>query len=80
MDNEHQVIMAARATDQHSDNGQAVVMIDETKLNTGDTPKELFAYAGYYSTRAVAELLVLAACPKIRMWRRKTPPSNLIGD
>ncbi len=65
MDHEHRVIVADRPTDQVSDKGQAVVMIEETILNTGDTPKELFARAGYFSTRAVAEPHALGVDPFI---------------
>ena len=56
VDHEHQVIVAARATDQVSDKGQAVAMTRETVLNTGETPRELSADAGYYSAQAVAQL------------------------
>ncbi len=56
MDHKHQVIVAARATGQVSDKGQAVAMTRETILNTGETPRELSADAGYYSAKAVAEL------------------------
>ena len=59
VDHEHQVIVAARATDQVSDKGQAVAMTRETILNTGDTPRELSADAGYYSAQAVAQLEAL---------------------
>ena len=58
MDHEHQVIVAARATGQVSDKGQAVAMTRETILNTGETPRELSADAGYYSAQAVAQLEV----------------------
>ena len=59
VDHEHQVIVAARATDQVSDKGQAVAMTRETILNTGETPRELSADAGYYSAQAVAQLEAL---------------------
>ena len=48
VDLEHQVIVAALATGQASDKGQAVAMTRETILNTGETPRELSADAGYY--------------------------------
>ena len=41
VDSEHQVIVAARATNQPSDKGQAVSMIEETTLNAGAVPKEV---------------------------------------
>ena len=51
VDSEHQVIVAARATDQPSGKGQAVSMIEETILNVGTVPKEVSADAGYYSAK-----------------------------
>ena len=57
VDSEHQVIVAARATDQPSDNGQAVSMIEETVNNTGAVPKKVSADAGYYSAKEVEETL-----------------------
>ncbi len=59
VDSEHQVIVAARATDQPSDKGQAVSMIEETILNVGAVPKEVSADAGYYSAKEVEELYAL---------------------
>ena len=41
VDSEHQVIVAARATNWPSDKGQAVSMIEETVSNTGAVPKEV---------------------------------------
>ena len=63
VDSEHQVIVAARATDQPSDKGQAVSMIEETILNVGAVPKEVSADAGYYSAKAVEELYALGVDP-----------------
>jgi len=65
VDHEHQVIVAARASDQVSDKGQAVAMTLETILNTGETPRELSADAGYYSAHAVAGLQALGVDPYI---------------
>ena len=53
VDRTHQVIVAARATNQPSDKGQAMSMIEETVSNTGAVPKEVSADAGYYSAKAV---------------------------
>ena len=47
VDSEHQVIVAACATDQPSDKDQAVSMIEEAILNVGTVPKEVSADAGY---------------------------------
>ncbi len=38
------------------------------------------AYRHARAGRVSIELDYLAACPKIRFWRRKAPLSNLIGD
>ena len=63
VDSEHQVIVAARATDQPSDKGQAVSMIEETILSVGAVPKEVSADAGYYSAKEVEELYSLGVDP-----------------
>ena len=65
VDSGHQVIVAARATNQPSDKGQAVGMIEETVSNTGAVPKEVSADAGYYSAKAVEELYALGVDPFI---------------
>ena len=59
VDSTHQVIVAARATNQPSHKGQAVSMIEETVNNTGTVPKEVSADAGYYSAKEVEELCAL---------------------
>ena len=63
VDHEHQVIVAARATNQPSDKQQAASMIEETISNTGTVPKEVSADAGYYSAKAVEELCILGVDP-----------------
>ena len=55
--------MAARATNQPSDKGQAVSMLEETLGNVGAIPSEVSADAGYYSARAVDELYALGMDP-----------------
>ena len=65
VDQEHQVIVAAQATNQSSDKQQAVAMITETIANTGAVPREVSADAGYYSAQAVAELQALGVDPFI---------------
>ena len=65
VDHAHQVIVAARATDQSSDKQQAVVMIEETIRNTGVMPREVSADAGYYSAKAVEEISTLGVDPFI---------------
>ena len=63
VDNAHQVIVAARATNQTSDKQQAVSMLEETLGNVGAIPREVSADAGYYSARAVDELYALGMDP-----------------
>ena len=63
VDHAHQVIVAARATNQTSDKQQAVVMIEETIRNTGVMPREVSADAGYYSAKVVDQLQALGVDP-----------------
>ena len=65
VDHEHQVIVAAQATNQASDKQQAVVMIEEVIANVGAVPREVSADAGYYSAKAVADLQAMGADPFI---------------
>ena len=51
VDHAHQVIVAARATNQSSDKQQAAAMMQETIDNVGAVPREVSADAGYYSQR-----------------------------
>ncbi len=63
VDNAHHVIVAARATNQPSDKGQALSMIEETIGNVGAVPKEVSADAGYYLAKAVDGLYDLGVDP-----------------
>ena len=65
VDYEHQVIIAAQATNQASDKQQAVVMLQEAIANVGAVPREVSADAGYYSAPAVADLQDLGVDPFI---------------
>ena len=65
VDRTHQAIVAARTTNQPSDKGQAMSMIEETVSNTGAVPKEVSADAGYYSAKAVEELYSMGVDPFI---------------
>ena len=56
VDSANQVIVAAEVTDQPSDRGQAVPMIERVKANTGRLPREMSADAGYFSSDAVTDL------------------------
>jgi len=56
VDSSNQVIVAAEVTDQPSDKGQAVPMMEQVKANTGGKPREMSADAGYFSSDAVTEL------------------------
>ena len=53
VDSAHQVIVAARATNQASDKQQAVAMLEETISNTGVVPREVSADAGDSAAKAV---------------------------
>ena len=63
VDSAHQVIVAARATNQTSDKQQAAAMMEETIDNVGAVPREVSADAGYYSAKAVGELYALGVDP-----------------
>ena len=63
VDSAHQVIVAARATNQTSDKQQAAAMMEETIDNIGAVPREVSADAGYYSAKAVDELYALGVDP-----------------
>ena len=63
VDGAHQVIVAARATNQTSDKQQAAAMLQETIDNVGAVPREVSADAGYYSAQAVDELYALGVDP-----------------
>ena len=63
VDRAHQVIVAARATNQPADKNQALGMIQETVGNTGKAPREVSADAGYYSAQAVDGLYALGVDP-----------------
>ena len=65
VDHEHQVIVAARATNLSTDKGQAVVMAEEVIANTGTVPQEISADAGYYSAQTVEGLYALGVDPYI---------------
>ena len=65
VDHAHQVIVAARATNQSSDKQQAAAMMRETIDNTGAVPKEVSADAGYYSAKAVDDLQALGVDPYV---------------
>ena len=65
VDDAHQVIVAAEATNQASDKQQAVSMIEQAIANTGVVPREVSTDAGYYSARAVEGLIALGVDPFI---------------
>ena len=65
VDHVHQVIVAARATNQSSDKQQAAAMMRETIDNIGAVPREVSADAGYYSAKAVDDLQALGVDPYV---------------
>lgn len=56
VDSTRQVIVAAEVTQQPSDKGQAVPLMEQVQANTGGLPREMSADAGYFSSAAVQEL------------------------
>ena len=79
VDSAHQVIVAARATNQSSDKQQAAAMMQETIDNVGAVPREVSADAGYYSAKAVDELYALGVdlfvAPEQTRHGRVVPPA-----
>ena len=71
VDSAHQVIVAARATNQTSDKQQSAAMMEETIDNVGAVPREVSADAGYYSAKAVDELYALGVR---EFWAGADPP------
>ena len=65
VDHAHQVIVAARATNQSSDKQQAAAMMRETIDNVGAVPREVSDDAGYYSAKAVDDLQALGVDPYV---------------
>ena len=75
VDSAHQVIVAARATNQTSDKQQAAAMLQKTIDNVGAVSGEVSADAGYYSAQAVDEFLLWAWT---RSSRRKTRHGRVV--
>ena len=79
VDHAHQVIVAARATNQSSDQQQAAAMLRETIDNVGAVPREVSADAGYYSAKAVDDLQALGVdafiAPEQTRHGRVVPPA-----
>ena len=79
VDHAHQVIVAARATNQSSDKQQAAAMMQETIDNVGAVPREVSADAGYYSAKAVDDLQALGVdafvAPEQTRHGRVVPPA-----
>jgi transposase len=59
VDSAHQIIVAARVTNQPSDRRQAEPMTAEVTVNTGQLPREMSADAGYFSKEVVTALSAL---------------------
>ncbi len=56
VDSANQIIVAAEVTDQPSDKGQAMPMMQQVRENTGRLPREMSADAGYFSSDEVTRL------------------------
>ena len=65
-DGVHQVIVAARATNQTSDKRQALTMLEEV-ISNGAAPREVSADAGYYPAQAVEGLYGLCVDPFVAL-------------
>ena len=82
VDSAHQVIVAARATNQSSDKQQAVAMVEEAIDNTGAVPREVSVDAGYYSAPEVKALHGLGVDPYVAPDRTRhgTKPESAPRD
>lgn len=56
VDSAAQVIVACEVTNQPTDRGQAVPMIEQVRDNTGQLPREMSADAGYFSGKTVEDI------------------------
>lgn len=77
VDSGRQVIVAAEVTQQPSDKGQAVPLMEQVQANTGGLPREMSADAGYFSSEAVQELSARGIdvyMPPDRMGHRQGQP------
>ena len=74
VDHGHQVIVAAQATNQASDRGQATPMVEEAVRNARAAPREVSADAGHYSAPEVANLRALGVDPFIAPERTRHGP------
>ena len=82
VDDAHQVIVAAQATNQAPDKQQSLAMMEQAIANAGAVPNELSADAGYYSARAVDELYGLGVDPFVapdKIRHSQVPPPGPRG-
>ena len=63
MENQHEVIVMAKITNQAADRQQAMAVLEATIAIVGVVPHEMSADAGYCSPRAVAALSALGTDP-----------------
>ena len=77
VDSAHQVIVACEVTDQPTDKGQGIPMMERVAANTGALPLQASADAGFFSTKAVKGLMVMGVEPFIPpdKLRHGAPPS-----
>ena len=76
VDSAHQVIVAARATNQTSDKQQAAAMMEETIDNVGAVPREVSADAGYYSAKAAITRQRQSTSSMLWAWTRSSRRSR----
>ena len=70
VDSQSQIIVACEVTDEPSDKLQALPMMEKTRANLGELPREVSADAGYFSSAVIQELCALGVEPFI-------PPDKL---
>ena len=70
VDSQSQIIVACEVTDEPSDKLQALPMMEKTRANLGELPREVSADAGYFSSAVIEKLCALGVEPFI-------PPGKL---
>jgi len=65
VDSAHQVIVACEVTNQPTDKGQGIPMMEQVAVNTGALPSQASADAGFFSTKAVKGLMAMGVEPLI---------------
>ena len=56
VDSANQIILAVGLTDEPTDKKQAIPMMEQVKVNTGELPRKMSADTGYFSQKTVQDL------------------------